>query len=230
MLPPVQGQQLVPTRSYRLNDTQNIQVKSPGDIFTYIGLCDASAVFTLGLLHRGECIAVRKTIEGLVNPNVIFYTKLLYSILVFLRFFQIEIASNLSFNKKTYIRAYIEYYRQKVDILELKNDFTALLTAGHGKELFVKNRSIGTMEIVLLEAKFHNKRLAGLLKKTRYHSLSMRDWFSHIKAVSGEPANTKVCVGFDENWHLSACSGNGFAFCSGLAFPHCDQSIQTLSI
>ena len=120
--------------------------------------------------------------------------------MVFLRFFQIEIASNLSFNKKTYIRAYIEYYRQKVDILELKNDFTALLTAGHGKELFVKNRSIGTMEIVLLEAKFHNKRLAELLKKTRYHSLSMRDWFSHIKAVSGEPANTKVCVGFDENW------------------------------
>lgn len=63
MLPPVQGQQLVPTRSYKLNDTQNIQVKSPGDIFTYIGLCDASAVYTLGLLHRGECIAVRKTIE-----------------------------------------------------------------------------------------------------------------------------------------------------------------------
>ena len=63
MLPPVQGQQLVPTRSYRLNDTQNIQVKSPGDIFTYIGLCDASAVYTLGLLHRGECIAVRTTIE-----------------------------------------------------------------------------------------------------------------------------------------------------------------------
>ena len=146
--------------------------------------------------------------------------------MVFLRFFQIEIASNLSFNKKTYIRAYIEYYRQKVDILELKNDFTALLTAGHGKELFVKNRSIGTMEIVVLEAKFHNKRLAALLRKTRYNSLSMRDWFSHIKAVSGEPANTKVCVGFDENWYLSFCSGNRFTFCSGLAFPHCDQSTQ----
>lgn len=111
-------------------------------------------------------------------------------------FFQIEIASMLSFNKKTYIRAYVEYYRHKVDILELKNDFTALLTAGSGRELYLKNRSIGTMEVVLVEMKFHNKKKAGLLKKSRYQSLSMRDWFSHAKAVGGEPANTKVCCLF----------------------------------
>lgn len=108
-------------------------------------------------------------------------------------FFQIEIASMLSFNKKTYIRAYVEYYRHKVDILELENDFTALLTAGNERELYLKNRSIGTMEVVLVEMKFHKKKKAALLKKSRYQSLSMRDWFSHAKAVAGEPANTKVC-------------------------------------
>lgn len=160
-LPKVQGQKLDPVKNYTLNDTQNIQVKSASDIFTYVGLCDSTAVSELGLLHKGECVAI-------------------------------EIASMLSFNKKTYIRAYVEYYRHKVDILELKNDFTALLTAGSGRELYLKNRSIGTMEVVLVEMKFHNKKKAGLLKKSRYQSLSMRDWFSHAKAVGGEPANTKI--------------------------------------
>lgn len=116
-----------------------------------------------------------------------------YRYIAYRTFFQIEIASMLSFNKKTYIRAYVEYYRHKVDILELENDFTALLTAGNERELYLKNRSIGTMEVVLVEMKFHKKKKAALLKKSRYQSLSMRDWFSHAKAVAGEPANTKVC-------------------------------------
>lgn len=161
-LPNVQGQKPPePVKNYTLNDTQSIEVKSASDIFTYVGLCDSAAVSELGLLHKGECVAI-------------------------------EIASLLSFNKKTYIRAYVEYYRHKVDILELKNDFTALLTAGNGRELYLKNRSIGTMEVVLVEMKFHNKKKAGLLKKSRYQSLSMRDWFSHAKTVGGEPANTKI--------------------------------------
>lgn len=124
------------------------------------------------------------------------YSYNLYSRYTWTFFFQIEIASMLSFNKKTYIRAYVEYYRHKVDILELKNDFTSLLTAGSGRELYLKNRSIGTMEVVLVEMKFHNKKKAGLLKKSRYQSLSMRDWFSQAKVVGGEPANTKVCCLF----------------------------------
>lgn len=160
-LPKVQGQKLDSAKNYVLNDTQNIEVKSASDIFTYVGLCDSKVVSELGLLHKGECVAI-------------------------------EIASMLSFNKKTYIRAYVEYYRHKVDILELENDFTALLTAGNERELYLKNRSIGTMEVVLVEMKFHKKKKAALLKKSRYQSLSMRDWFSHAKAVAGEPANTKI--------------------------------------
>lgn len=57
-LPKVQGQKLDPVKNYTLNDTQNIQVKSASDIFTYVGLCDSTAVSELGLLHKGECVAV----------------------------------------------------------------------------------------------------------------------------------------------------------------------------
>ncbi|XP_056005608.1 uncharacterized protein LOC125657676 isoform X3 [Ostrea edulis] len=160
-LPPARGQKLHSSRNYKLNDTQNIEVKSPRDIFTYIGLCDAAAVSRLGLLHRGDCIAI-------------------------------EIASNLTFNKKTYTRAYVEYYRHDIDILSLQSDFSVVQTAGFGKEYYLKNRSIGTMEIVLVEMKFPNKRKANLLKNSHYQSLSMKDWISYAFQEAGEPANTKI--------------------------------------
>jgi hypothetical protein len=119
------------------------------------------------------------------------------------KYFQIEIASNLTFNKKTYIRAYIEYYRHTIDILSLHSDFSILQTAGFGKEYYLKNRSIGTMEIVLVEMKFPNKRKANLLKNSRYESLSMRDWVSHAFQEAGAPASTKVTQHYN---HISQCS------------------------
>lgn len=109
-----------------------------------------------------------------------------------LEYFQIEIASNLTFNKKTYTRTYVEYYRHDIDILSLQSDFSVVQTAGFGKEYYLKNRSIGTMEIVLVEMKFPNKRKANLLKNSHYQSLSMKDWISYAFQEAGEPANTKV--------------------------------------
>ncbi|XP_061194302.1 uncharacterized protein LOC133202477 [Saccostrea echinata] len=161
MLPPVSGQSKLHHFKFQ-NDTQNIQVQSANDIFAYIGLCDATAITTLGLLHRGDCIAI-------------------------------EIASSLTFNKKTYVRAYIEYYRKNVVSLEQTSLAGIPLTAGHGQEYFLKIRSIGTMEVVLVEMRFADKQKAAILRNTRYsQSLSMKDWISFANQTVGEPSNVKV--------------------------------------
>lgn len=52
-----------------------------------------------------------------------------------------------------------------MDILELENDFIVLLMVGNEREFYLKNCSIGIMEVVLVEMKFYKKKKVVLLKK-----------------------------------------------------------------
>ncbi|XP_033760358.1 uncharacterized protein LOC117342330 [Pecten maximus] len=158
-LPNKQG----PVRSVSkvLNDTRNFEVRQYNDIFVFMGLCDATTVTSLGILHKGDCFAV-------------------------------EIASNLTFNRKTYIRAYVEYYRRSVDIQEDGIALNPVLAQHYDGAYYLRDRSYGMLEIIVVEMKFRHAASVGLLKKSNFQSQSMSEHLKFAEREVGLPYTTKV--------------------------------------
>ncbi|XP_069105376.1 uncharacterized protein [Argopecten irradians] len=144
-----------------LNDTRNFEVRQYNDIFVFMGLCDATTVTSLGILHRGDCFAV-------------------------------EIASNLTFNRKTYIRAYVEYYRRSVDIQEDGIALSPVLAQHYDGAYYLRDRSYGMLEIIVVEMKFRHSGSVNLLKKANFQSQSMAEHLQFAEREVGLPYNTKV--------------------------------------
>ncbi|OWF52344.1 uncharacterized protein LOC110447894 [Mizuhopecten yessoensis] len=106
--------------------------------------------------------------------------------------FAVEIASNLTFNRKTYIRAYVEYYRRSVDIQEDGIAVNPAMAQHYNGAYYLRDRSYGILEIIVVEMKFRHARAVKLLTKANYQSQSMHDHMIFADNEAGEPYNTKI--------------------------------------
>ena len=111
----------------------------------------------------------------------------------FVIFLKVEVASNLSFNKKTYTRSYVEYSRQGVDIHQEGNTFFPL---EHHQEYndayYLRDRSYGILEILVVEMKFRRKVDVEIIKSSHFESVHMSAHMQHVQNEVGPPRSTKV--------------------------------------
>ena len=111
------------------------------------------------------------------------------------RFIQIEIASKLAFNRKTIVRAYVEYYRNSLDILEYPIE---LLRDGF-KEYFdnkyyVKYISYGALEVVLVQFRFANRKDSQRANELVVPSPLMSTYMRKVEREVGRPRGVLVCI------------------------------------
>ena len=106
---------------------------------------------------------------------------------------QVEIASKLSFNRKTMIRAYVEYYRKSLDILDsttssVREGFNQYVT----DKFYVKNRSYGTLEIILVQFRFRSRKQTDLAKDLKVSSNLMSEYMRKVEREVGKPRKVMV--------------------------------------
>lgn len=106
--------------------------------------------------------------------------------------FAVEVASNLTFNRKTYIRAYVEYYRQGVDIQEDGRAVDMALAQEYDGAYYLRDRSYGILEIMVVEMKFRRSHDVGLLQNANFRSNAMSEHMSFAEQEVGLPYATKV--------------------------------------
>ncbi|KAK7090277.1 uncharacterized protein [Littorina saxatilis] len=146
-----------------LNDTRHVIIPTANDLVAYLGLCGGEAASYLGILNNaGDCVAV-------------------------------DIASKLSFNKKTMIRAYVEYYRKSLDILDtiaspVREGFNLYVA----DKFYVKNRSYGTLEIILVQFRFRNRKQNDLAKDLKKTSNLMSEYMKKVEREVGMPRKVMV--------------------------------------
>ena len=108
---------------------------------------------------------------------------------------QVEIASKLSFNRKTMIRAYVEYYRKSLDILD---STTTNVREGFNQyvadKFYVKNRSYGTLEIILVQFRFRSRKQTDLAKDLKVSSNLMSEYMRKVEREVGKPRKVMVSV------------------------------------
>ncbi|XP_076453554.1 uncharacterized protein LOC143288804 [Babylonia areolata] len=149
-----------------LNDTRHVIIPTANDLVAYLGLCGGEAASYLGILNNaGDCVAV-------------------------------EIASKLSFNKKTMIRAYVEYYRKSLDILDTASDYHGSIREGFNEyvsdKFYVKNRSYGTLEIVLVQFRFRSRKETEMAKDLKVSSRLMSEYMRKVEREVGKPRRVMV--------------------------------------
>ncbi|KAL8585480.1 hypothetical protein ACOMHN_034734 [Nucella lapillus] len=149
-----------------LNDTRHVVIPTANDLVAYLGLCGGEAASYLGILNNaGDCVAV-------------------------------EIASKLSFNKKTMVRAYVEYYRKSLDILDTTNDSPGRVREGFNEyvsdKFYVKHRSYGTLEIVLVQFRFRSRKQTEMAKDLKVSSRLMSEYMKKVEREVGKPRRVMV--------------------------------------
>ncbi|XP_041356772.1 uncharacterized protein LOC121373981 [Gigantopelta aegis] len=144
-----------------LNDTRNVPISTASDIIAYLGLCGGEAASFLGILYKGDCVAI-------------------------------QIASRLTFTDKTMVRAYVEYYRKSLDILE--NNWRSIEEYDHyydGK-YYLKNRSYGTLEAIIIQFRFRSRKDTAIAKKIKATSQLMSVYMEMIKREVGIPSSITI--------------------------------------
>lgn len=149
-----------------LNDTRHVVIPTANDLVAYLGLCGGEAASYLGILNNaGDCVAV-------------------------------EIASKLVFNKKTMVRAYVEYYRKSLDILDTPADSHGSDREGFddyvANKFYVKNRSYGTLEIILVQFRFRSRKQTELAKDLKVSSRLMSEYLKKVEREVGKPRRVMV--------------------------------------
>lgn len=105
----------------------------------------------------------------------------------------VEIASNLTFSPKTLVRAYVEYYRTEVDILE-----TGLPAPRDGfaqyveEKVYVKNRDYGTLDFILVQFRFRTVNETERAKNLSAASRLMSQYMEKLEREVGKPKNVVV--------------------------------------
>ncbi|ESO86343.1 hypothetical protein LOTGIDRAFT_235406 [Lottia gigantea] len=145
-----------------LNDTRNVPILTPNDVVAYLGLCGGEAASFLGILHKGDCVAI-------------------------------EIASLLTFNDKTMVRAYVEYYRKKMDILNSSLSPRNEYEHYYDGRYYLKNRSYGTLEIIIVQFRFKSKKMTIEAKKVETDiSPLMSVYMEEVRLRAGMPTSLVV--------------------------------------
>lgn len=106
--------------------------------------------------------------------------------------FAVEIAGLLTFNQKTYIQAYVEYYRSGIDVQTTDVVPPMELRQYYEENYYLRDRSYGTMEVIILEMRFSNVKQVETLKRTRRPFQQMSRFLQHSVTEAGEPASTKL--------------------------------------
>ncbi|KAK3094929.1 hypothetical protein FSP39_007940 [Pinctada imbricata] len=105
----------------------------------------------------------------------------------------VEIAGNLTFSKKTYIRAYVEYHRESVDIKQAgKIHIPAPMWQRHIQELYSRYINYGMLEIIFVEMRFPRKNQVQRLENSNYRPKLISDWMRFSTTEVGPPRRLKV--------------------------------------
>lgn len=104
----------------------------------------------------------------------------------------VEIASKLSFSGKTLVRAYVEYYRKSLDILETTDSVPEGFAQYYTDKFYVKNRSYGTLEIILVQFRFQTKQQNEIARNLKLTSQMMSEYMKKVEREVGIPKSVKV--------------------------------------
>ncbi|XP_076435764.1 uncharacterized protein LOC143275498 [Babylonia areolata] len=164
------------------NNTSLVEIPSANSLVAYLGLCGGEAASYLGLLNTGDCIAV-------------------------------DIASKLTFNKKTMVRAYYVYFQKSLDILDTTtsaanaddNADAAALSSRRMREglqeyylrdlYYVKHRSYGTVELILVQFRFRSSRQARDARELHVPPATttlMSEYMKRVEREVGKPRRVMV--------------------------------------
>ena len=104
-------------------------------------------------------------------------------------------AGNLTFNKKTYTRMYVEYYQHGVDVQRGgRTNIPAPLRQQFRRNYYNQYIAYGTLEVVVVELKFRKKTQVEMLRKSNMKAGSLSDWFEYAVTEVGSPRKAKVFV------------------------------------
>jgi hypothetical protein len=155
----------VTTLPRELNDSRNVLIQEPEEIVTYLGLCGGEAASFLGILN--------------FNRDCV----------------AVEIASRLTFNEKTMVRAFVGYYRKAVDILDSADNESGLDMDRYymyRDKVYLKHRSYGTMEVIFVQWRFKSSKQAEQARKVEIDSPLMSQYMKAIDEKVGTPKRTTV--------------------------------------
>lgn len=105
---------------------------------------------------------------------------------------QVEIASKLTFSSKTMVRAYVEYYRKSLDILDTTPSLREGFETYYADKYYVKYRSYGTLEIILVQFRFRSQKETEAAKELRMTSNLMSDFMKKVEREVGVPQRVLV--------------------------------------
>ncbi|XP_012945852.1 uncharacterized protein LOC106013776 [Aplysia californica] len=147
-----------------LDDSQNVLITSPSRVLAYLGLCGGEAAAFLGILNKGDCLAVEIasrltfTEKTMVRAFVGYYRK---SVDVL---DSVETANNM-------IRDMDRYYRDKV---------------------YLKHRSYGTQEVIFVQFRFKSAKMTAAAKNVKLDSRAMSDYMRAVEQRVGKPRRITV--------------------------------------
>ncbi|XP_025080085.1 uncharacterized protein LOC112555785 [Pomacea canaliculata] len=104
----------------------------------------------------------------------------------------VEIASKLTFSSKTMVRAYVEYYRKSLDILDTTPSLREGFETYYADKYYVKYRSYGTLEIILVQFRFRSQKETEAAKELRMTSNLMSDFMKKVEREVGVPQRVLV--------------------------------------
>lgn len=105
---------------------------------------------------------------------------------------QVEIAGKLTFGPKTFIKAYVEYYRSGIDFLQTDGVSPQELQQYYNGNFFLRDRSYGTMEVIILEMRYAKKKQIETLRRNQGYFQRLSSFIEHAVRDVGKPSSIKV--------------------------------------
>lgn len=115
-----------------------------------------------------------------------FMPKRLFITILFLCL-QVEMASILTFSAKTMVRAFVQYYRKSLDILETTESVRDGFSHYYTDKFYVKHRSYGTLEIIIVQFRFRSRKETELARELKQQSNFMSDFMKKLEREVGIP-------------------------------------------
>ncbi|XP_052104706.1 uncharacterized protein LOC127737812 isoform X1 [Mytilus californianus] len=104
----------------------------------------------------------------------------------------VEIAGKLTFGPKTFIKAYVEYYRSGIDFLQTDGVSPQELQQYYNGNFFLRDRSYGTMEVIILEMRYAKKKQVETLRRNQGHFQRLSSFIEHAVRDVGKPSSIKL--------------------------------------
>ncbi|XP_076096820.1 uncharacterized protein LOC143067435 isoform X2 [Mytilus galloprovincialis] len=104
----------------------------------------------------------------------------------------VEIAGKLTFGPKTFIKAYVEYYRSGIDFLQADGVSPQELQQYYNGNFFLRDRSYGTMEVIILEMRYAKKKQIETLRRNQGYFQRLSSFLEHAVRDVGKPSSIKL--------------------------------------